>query len=95
LVKPNNQKTKMPLSSKLAFTVKVTDIETGLIKTLNSNAQAAKYLNISEWTIRKDKNLYNTHLGEGIPLPRNAGVGQIILIKAREAQLVERGIEVA
>lgn len=33
---------------KKSLPVKITDIETGLAKTLNSNVQAAKYLNISE-----------------------------------------------
>ena len=41
--------------------VDITDVETGIVKSFNSNCQAAKYLNINEWTIRsykKSKKLY-------------------------------------
>lgn len=54
-------KVKMALSSPLAKSVEVIDVETGEKKFFNSNVQAAKYLNVSEWTIRslkKSKNIY-------------------------------------
>ena len=54
-------KVKMTLSSPLAKSVEVIDVETGEKKFFNSNVQAAKYLNVSEWTIRslkKSKNIY-------------------------------------
>ena len=54
-------KVKMALSSPLAKAVEVIDVETGEKKFFNSNVQAAKYLNVSEWTIRslkKSKKIY-------------------------------------
>ena len=54
-------KVKMSLFSKLAKAVIITDMDSGLIERFTSNIQAAKHLNISEWTIRaykKSKRLY-------------------------------------
>ena len=45
----------MSLASTLAKGVKIRDVETGIVKTFKSNTQAAKYLDVSEWTIRKYK----------------------------------------
>jgi hypothetical protein len=39
------------------LTVKVTDIETDTYKTFRGNAQAAKYLNVGESTLRRYKKL--------------------------------------
>jgi len=54
-------KVKMSLSSKLVKAVIITDVDSGLVEKFRSNTQAAKHLNISEWTIRaykKNKRLY-------------------------------------
>lgn len=51
----------MALSSPLAKAVEVIDVETGEKKFFNYKVQAAKYLNVSEWTIRslkKSKKIY-------------------------------------
>jgi len=48
-------KLKMSFSSGLSSPVKLLDLETGKEKLFNSNVQAANFLNISEWTIRKYK----------------------------------------
>jgi len=45
----------MSLSSRLSSPVKLLDLETGKEKLFNSNVQAANFLKISEWTIRKYK----------------------------------------
>ena len=45
----------MSLSSRLFSTVKLLDLETSKEKFFYSNIQAANFLNISEWTIRKYK----------------------------------------
>ena len=44
----------MPFPS-TALTVQIRDVEKGRVKTFNCNTQAAKYLNISVWTIRSYK----------------------------------------
>jgi hypothetical protein len=54
-------KVKMSLFSKLVKAVIITDVDSGLAEKFRSNTQAAKHLNISEWTIRaykKSKRLY-------------------------------------
>jgi len=59
----NESKAKMSLSSKLAKAVLITDVNSGLVKKFTSNTQAAKYLDVSEWTIRaykKSKNFIRT-----------------------------------
>jgi len=43
-------------SSRLSSPVKLLDLETSKEKLFNSNVQAASFLHISEWTIRKYKN---------------------------------------
>lgn len=48
-------KIKMSLSSKKALAVRIKDFDTDTVKLFNSNVQAAKYLNVSESTIRKYK----------------------------------------
>lgn len=48
-------KLKMSISSRLFSPVKLLDIETGKEKLFNSSVQAANFLKISEWTIRKYK----------------------------------------
>ena len=45
----------MSLYSKKALKVIIKDLETAEVNLFNSNVQAAKYLNVSEWTIRKYK----------------------------------------
>lgn len=40
-----------------SLTVKIMDIKTGTYKTFRGNAQAAKYLNIGEYTLRRYKKL--------------------------------------
>jgi len=48
-------KLKMSFSSSLFSPVKLLDLEIGKEKLFNSSVQAASFLSISEWTIRKYK----------------------------------------
>jgi group I intron endonuclease len=45
------------ISDTKSLIVKVTDVKTGISKTFRGNAQAAKYLNIGESTLRRYKKL--------------------------------------
>jgi len=45
----------MSISSRLSSPVKLLDLETGKEKLFNSHVQAANFLKIREWTIRKYK----------------------------------------
>ena len=75
----------MILNSKTALAVDVIDTLTGQVKSFRSNSEAARFFNISEWSIRSYKKSGTLYLNRYIiKTPKK---------KAWEAQLAERSSE--
>jgi len=53
----------MSFSSNTALPVEISDLRTNTIKIFNSNVKAAKYLHVSDWTIRSYKNSKKLYKG--------------------------------
>jgi hypothetical protein len=61
----------MSINSKVALTVKITDISRNEVKIFRSNVQAGKYLGVSERTIRNYKKSGHIYKGKYLILSYN------------------------